>query len=338
MTLAGHAEVLKLARLLGTEPERLEYLEALAPADVRELRERAAVALHDHDRRFGRVALASRIPPAPMTAWIAQHLFGAMLCAWIAGLLDARRAIDLARRMPAAYLADMAMQLDPRRVHDIIFGLPARLIGEVAAVLTERREYIAMGRFVGHMTDDALLEAFAVIDDESLLRISYFVEEKDQLDHVVSLLETDRLQGAIRAATEADLWPQALDLLTRISPEQAGELADLAARQDDDVLGGMVRTAQRDGLWDVVLPVTETMSDAGLRRLAGLPALHAPEVLAAIADAALASGRLADLMPLTDWMPAEAQQIVRERVAPSAPIAKRSGRAGRPPRRRRPSP
>jgi hypothetical protein len=314
MTLEGHAEVLKLARLLGTEPARLDYLEALSPADVRELRERAAVALHDNDRRFARVALASRIPPAPMTAWIAQHLFGALLCARIAGLLDPRRAIDLAKRMSPGYLADMAMQLDPRRVHEIIFGLPPALIGEVAAELTAREEYIAMGRFVGHMTDDALLEAFAVIDDASLLRISYFVEEKDQLDHVVGLLETDRIQGAIRAATPADLWPQALDLLTRISPEQAGELADLAAAEDDAVLGGMVHTAQRDRLWDVVLPVTETMSDEGLQRLAGLPAMHAPQVLAAIADAAVASGRLPDLMPLMECMPPAAQQLVRERI------------------------
>ena len=315
MTLAGHAEVLKLARLLGTEPDRLEYLEALAPADVRELRERAAVALHDNDRRFGRVALASRIPPAPMTAWIAQHLFGAMLCARIAGLLDPRRAIDLAKRMPRGLSRRHgdAARPAPRARHHLRPAARA-LIGEVAAELTEREEYIAMGRFVGHMTDAALLEAFAVIDDESLLRISYFVEEKDQLDHVVGLLETERIQGAIRAATAADLWPQALDLLTRISAEQAGELADLAAGQDDEVLGGMVHTAQRDGLWDVVLPVTETMSDAGLRRLAGLPALHAPEVLAAIADAAVANGLLDDLMPLTDCMPRAAQQIVRARL------------------------
>lgn len=314
MTLEGHAEVLKLARLLGIEPARLAYLEALSPGDVRELRERAAVALHDDDHRLGRVALASRIPPAPMTAWIAQHLFGALLCARIAGLLEPRRAIDLAKRMPAAYLADMAMQLDPRRVHDIIFGLPPALIGEVAAELTAREEYIAMGRFVGHMTDAALLEAFAVIDDASLLRISYFVEEKDQLDHVVGLLETERIQGAIRAATEADLWPQALDLLTRISPEQAGELADLAAGEDDAVLGGMVRTAQRDGLWDVVLPVTQTMSEEGLRRFAALPALHAPEVLAAIVDAAVAGGLLEDLLPLAECLPPEAQAIVRELI------------------------
>ena len=188
MTLAGHAEVLKLARLLGTTPERLAYLERLTPEEIRALRERATVELYDNDRRFGRVALASRIPPAGMTAWIAQHLFGALLCARITGLMEPRRAVDLAERMPPHFLADLAMQLDPRRAREIILLLPPWLIGEVAAELTRRGEHIVMGRFVGHMTDGALKAAFRVIDEASLLRISYFVEEKDQLDHVVSLL------------------------------------------------------------------------------------------------------------------------------------------------------
>jgi hypothetical protein len=314
MTLEGHAEVMKLARLLGAAPERLAYLERLAPADVRALRERATVALFDNDRRFGRVALASRIPPAALTAWIAQHLFGALLCARVAGLLDTRRAVDLAERMAPGFLADLAVQLDPRRAREIIFALPPALIGGVAAELTRREEYIAMGRFVGHMTDAALEAAFEVIDDASLLRISYFVEEKDQLDHVVGLLATDRVRGAIRAATDADLWPQALDLLTRVSPQRAGALADLAAEEDDRVLDGMVRTAQRDGLWDVVLPVTQNMTADGRRRFACLPALHAPEVLVALVDAAIAGGLLADLLPLAALMPADAQRVVRERA------------------------
>jgi len=314
MTLEGHAEVMKLARLLGTAPERLAYLERLAPADVRALRERATVALFDNDRRFGRVALASRIPPAALTAWIAQHLFGALLCARVAGLLDTRRAVDLAERMAPEFLADLAVQLDPRRAREIIFALPPALIGGVAAELTRREEYIAMGRFVGHMTDAALEAAFEVIDDASLLRISYFVEEKDQLDHVVGLLATDRVRGAIRAATDADLWPQALDLLTRVSPQRAGALADLAAEEDDRVLDGMVRTAQRDGLWDVVLPVTQNMTAEGRRRFARLPALHAPDVLVALVDAAVAGGLLADLLPLAALMPAGAQRVVRERA------------------------
>lgn len=319
MSLEGHAEVMKLARLLGTPPERLGYLERLAPADVRALRERATVVLYENDRRLGRVALASRIPPAAVTAWIAQNLFGALLCARVAGLLDTGRAVDLAKRMPPEFLADLAMQLDPRRAREILFRLPPSLIAKVAAQLTQREEYIAMGRFVGHMTDASLQAAFEVIDDESLLRISYFVEEKDQLDHVVGLLATERLSGAIRSAPDADLWPQALDLLTRVSPERAGALADLAAQEDDYVLDGLVAAAQRDGLWDVVLPVTQNMTDEGRRRFAELPALHDPEVLGTVVDAAVASGLIGDLLPLAALLPAEARQVVDERVPGGLP-------------------
>lgn len=314
MSLEGHAEVMKLARLLGAEPARLAYLEALAPADVRALRELATQSLHEDDRRFGRVALAARIPPVGMTAWIAQHLFGAVLCARVAGLLDTGRAVAIAERLPPLFLADMAMQLDPRRAREIIFRLEPSLIAAVAAELTLREEYIAMGRFVGHMTDAALVACFAVIDAVSLLRISYFVEEKDQLDHVVSLLAIDRVRDALAGASDADLWPQALDLLTRISPERAGALADLAAEQEDGVLGGMVAAAQRDGLWDVVLPVTQTMTEDARRRFACLPALHAPQVIAALVDAALTAGLWDELAPLAELMPAEAQAVVRERT------------------------
>ena len=208
------------------------------------------------------------------------------------------------------------MELDPRRARDIIFALPPQLIGKVADVLTQRGEWIVMGRFVGHMTDDSLRAAFAVIPDAGLLRISYFVEEKDQLDHVVRLLETERLSGAIRSASEEDLWPQGLDLLTRVTPELAGWLADLASDEEDYVLDGMVHAAQRDGLWDIVLPVTQQMSEDGLARFATLPSLHTPEVIGAVIDAAYAADLLTDLLPLAALMPDEARQIVADH-APS---------------------
>lgn len=331
MTLEGHAEVLKLARLLGASGERLQYLEALDPSEVRMLRERATVVLYEGDRRFARVALASRIPPAPMTAWIAQHLFGALLCARVTGLLDPARAVAIAERLPPTFLADLAMQLDPRRARAIILRLPAALIAKVAALLTRRGEHIVMGRFVGHMTDAALRASFEVIDDASLLRISYFVEEKDQLGHVVDLLANDRVRGAIRAATDADLWPQALDLLTRVPAEQAAWLADMAAGEEDHVLEGLARCAQRDGLWDVVLPVSRNMSDAGGERFATLTALHEPEILAAIVDAAVAGDLLDDLLPLMKLLPGEARAVVNERLARrvgTAPQARRAGGLG----------
>ncbi len=319
MSLEGHAEVMKLARLLGTPPERLGYLEALGPAEVRLVRERATDWLYAaDDHRFHRVALASRLPPVALTTFIAQHAFGPLLCARVAGLLDTRLAVEIANRLPTPFVANLAVELDPRRAREVIAALAPRRIAEVAAELTAREEYIAMGRFVGFMTDAAIVACFGVIDDASLLWISYFVEAKDRLDHVVGLLTDDRVRGAIRAATAAHLWPQALDLLTRISPARAGALADLAALEDDTVLDGIVAAAQRDGLWDVVLPVTRQMSPSGRARFAGLPSLHAPEVLAAIVAGAAEDDLWLDLLPLASLLPDAAQAVVWAEIVGAA--------------------
>ncbi|HEY5195792.1 MAG TPA: hypothetical protein VIJ51_02060 [Solirubrobacteraceae bacterium] len=313
ITLAGHAEVLKLARLLGTSTDRLAYLERLSPEEIREVRERASDVLFDVDgHRFRLIALASKLPPAAVTAVIAEHAFGPLLCARITALLEVKRAVDLAERLPRKFVAALAINLDPRRAKDIVAAIPPYLIAEVAAELTRDREYVAMGRFVGYLTDDAIKAAFRVIDDASLLRISYFVEVDEHLDHVVGLLEETRIRGAIRAATAEDLWPQALDLLSRVSPQRAGRLADLAAEEDDSVLEGMVATAQRDGLWDVVLPVTNEMSQAGLARFTSLPALHDPDVLRAMVGVAIVSH--VEVLPLVSLLPLHARAIVWKEI------------------------
>ena len=170
-----------------------------------------------------------------------------------------------------------------------------------------------MGRFVGNMTDDALLACFAVIDSPTLLRISYFVEEKDQLDHVVGLLEIDRVREAIRLASEEDLWPQALDLLTRVSPERAGALADLAAEEEDLVLDGMVaRGAARRpvGRRPAGHAEHERRGPASASRCC--PPSTSRTSSSAIVDAASADDLMDDLLPLAALMPDDARQAIAD--------------------------
>jgi hypothetical protein len=315
LDLKKHAEVLKLARLLSEPPRRLHYLEKLRPDDIRHLRELATdTHYHSDIERFQRIAFASRLLPVALTALIAQKAFGSFLCARIAGVLDTSHAIALADRMPADFLADLAVELDPRRCSDIIAGMPAEQIAEVAEILAARDEYVAMGRFVGHMTDEAIEACLEVIDEPALLRISYVLEGDDGLERVIGLMSEEHLRRAIRAATDHDLWHEALDLLGRVSDRLAGRLGDVAAREDDRVLAGMVRTAQRDELWDAVLPVMRNMTEPGRRRFAELPAIHEREVLAAIVRSAMLGDAWRDLLPLVPLLPREAQAQVWSEV------------------------
>ncbi len=250
--LRSRAEVMKLARLLQRDPAQLEHLELLPPDDLRTLREQVTEMLFTaHDSTLQRLASASKLLPVGLVAMISQHAFGAMLSARISGMLDPRRAVDVAEKLPPAFLADIAAELDPRRASNVIAGMPADQIVGVTRELTRRGEYVTMGRFVGHLGDDALLAAVATIDDATLLRTAFVIEERDRLDALADLISDERLEALLDAAEREALWPEVIDLLTHLDQER---LAEGLSRMDPERQELIAERAREAGLlsWPAV--------------------------------------------------------------------------------------
>jgi hypothetical protein len=213
--LEVEAEILKLARLLGCDAERLSYLERVPAGDIRALREQATEMLFTtHEGTLQRLAAASGLLPVGLLASIGQRAFGAMLSARIAGMLAPARAVEIAARLPTDFLADVAAELDPRRASDVITAMPPRQIAEVTRELARREEYVTMGRFVGHLGDGALAAALAALDDHALLKTAFVMEEKHRLDEVVALLGEQRIRGLIETAEAAAVWSDLTELLS----------------------------------------------------------------------------------------------------------------------------
>jgi hypothetical protein len=302
VALETRAELIKLARVLGDPLEDLAYLERAAPEDLRVLREQATDALFEGDRdRLFKLALVSRIIPSPIAAKIAHWALGPLLSARVTGLLDPSKAVDLAKRLPAAFLADIAVELDPRRAREVIERLPAQQVAEIAGELARRDEEVAMGRFVSYLDDEAISAAMENIDDPSLLRIAFVMEGKDRLDDILALLPERRLAGVMHAADRDGLWAEALDLLNHMSKERQGALAEIAATEG--LLESLTATASAEGLWDVVLPVIPAMSEASRLSLAHLPVVEDRDSLAAILTTAGEHDLWAALLPLVEHLP-----------------------------------
>ena len=228
--LQAHAEVMKLARLLGREPEELAYLEQLPADDLLALRDSVTETLYDaNGGALGRLAAASRLLPAGLTATIGHRAFGPLLSARLAGLLDTDKAVDVAGRLPPPFLADVAVELDPRRASDLIASIAPALIGQVTAELVARREYVTMGRFVGHLSDAAIDAALAAMDDEAVLQTAFVIEDRSQLSRLFAKLPKDRSLGVVAAAADEGLWLEALDLLNHLHTRQRKEMV-LSAR------------------------------------------------------------------------------------------------------------
>ncbi len=303
--LENRAEIAKLARLLARDVDELDYLTQVPADDVRRLREQVTEVLFNAGGpALGRLAAASKLLPIGLVATMGERVFGPVLSARVAGLLEPDRAIEMAARLPIGFLTDVATELDPRRAHDVIARIPPEQIAQITRELIQRGEYVTMGRFVGHLERPALTAAIKVMDDRALLHVAFVLETKQSLRDLIDLLPPARLDSVIDTAAREDLWPEALDLFTHLSEAQRSDLINRAADRDDAVLDGLILSAQEQGMWHVVLPLTRLMTPASLRRFATLASIQTDGVLDNIVQVAALHEELWDgLIPIVSVLP-----------------------------------
>lgn len=314
--LVAVAETTKLARLLGiTDPTDLDFLVDLPPAAIREFRERATDRLFDRDtKRLKGVAQGAKLVPVSISAKVAERAFGPTLCAATANAVDPTRAIDIAKSLPAKFLAEVSVQLDPRRTAAIIAAVPTKIVVEVARELLAHGDHITMGRFVHVVPEPALRAAAPVMSDADLLRIAFLLEDKTAIDKVLHIV-ADRVPGVIRAASEQNMWAEGIDLLDSIAPHNRAWIGDTAAGLGGNVLDALINAVYELRAWATLLPITSAMSHDSLRIFAERPTVHAEPVLAAIMDTALDGGHWLNLLPLAAHLPETQIAIVAARVA-----------------------
>jgi hypothetical protein len=259
------AEILKLARLLDRDPATLAYLADVPADDLRELREQTTERLFTaQGRTLARLAAASKVLPTGLIATISERAFGPLLSAHVAGMLEPARAADVAAKLSPSFLVDVAIEIDPRRASDVIGRIPPRQVADVAAELVQRKEYVAMGQFVGHIGTDALRAALDVMSDRDLLEVAFVLEQKDGLDELVSLLPAERLPAVIETAAQDDLWPQALDLLGHLSDAKLRGLEQQLVERVADLPAAKRRQiaaeAREAGLLDRLGPLREALA------------------------------------------------------------------------------
>jgi hypothetical protein len=268
-SLQARAEILKLARILEREPDTLDYLERVPAADIRALREQVTDMLFSaHDETLSRLAAASKLLPVGLVALIGEKTFGPVLSARMAALLDPGRAADMADKLPTPFLADVAIAIDPRRSSAVIGRIPPARIAEITAELVRREEYVTMGRFVGHLSDEAIAAALTAMDERALLQVAFVLEDRDRLDRFADLLSDERLDQAIQTAASADLWAEALDLLGGLDVRRRAALISRPAAQDDAILDSLIEAVQSQDLWDSVLPLVELLPRHAQERVA----------------------------------------------------------------------
>jgi hypothetical protein len=307
------AELVKLSLLLGVPSDELSFLEQLPLPTLITVRKLTTDRLFtDGQKLFQKLASASKLLPAGMTASIGEKIFGAMLCARIASEMPHQRAVELADKMTIPFLANVTLELDPRRVKDIIQNMPISRLRAVATELLAQKHYIIMGGFVGYMLPAQLKIILQdITSEEALLHVGFFIENKHQLSDIIRLLPKDRLHKLIGyLQAHDDLWPEALALMIHVDDALKCELGDIAAGQDESVLHQLVATVQRLDLWQDALPLFACMSPATQLKLIQTPLLSEAIPLTNVLVNTDRFSLWAVLLPLMDHMSPAQRQLL----------------------------
>ena len=124
------AEREKLARVLHCEPGAVDFGQALDVAGMRRLRESVSAALFDEHRHlFQKLADASRLLPAGISAKLSEKVFGPLFSARISGLLSVDKAVAIAEKLHTDFLADVTIEMDPRSARELLQRLGEALRG-----------------------------------------------------------------------------------------------------------------------------------------------------------------------------------------------------------------
>jgi hypothetical protein len=223
------AELVRLGRALGVDPDELAYLEPAGSAALRALRPLVLDRLYaGEDALLHRIAAAGRLVPIAINAHITPRAVPPMLAAALVSTLEPERAVKIAARLPAAYLAEAAKVMDPRRIGRLIPVLPLELMITVTRRLVAEQEFVTMGSLVTSLGDAEIRALLPVVADVDLLHLSFHLERKDELDRLATLI-ADRLDGILTAAQEHDLWDEALDVVSHFGPANVQRVAELAA-------------------------------------------------------------------------------------------------------------
>jgi hypothetical protein len=219
-------ELQKLAHTLGVPPARLTSLEPIPSDDLRLLRTQIAEALFQADKpRFARMAALSSAVPVAVAAKVTEHALPPVLAARTAELIDPHRAAEMVSRLSDGYLADVSAAMDAARAPEVVARIPAERVATIALELARRKEWVVIGAFVAHISDEALASSIQSLDGEQLLRVGFVLDEKSRLAEISTIVSDDQRDAMLAAAAKHKLWTELDDLMAHLGPTEASWLA-----------------------------------------------------------------------------------------------------------------
>ncbi|ABW66763.1 magnesium transporter [Desulfosudis oleivorans] len=289
-----------LESILAADPSQYEFLARLTPAEQKEL---ARLIKKRVDEESGVVVsimtVGSRIVPAVISAQFAKSMEPSTV-ARISDKVSVGKAIAIAKRLDADFLAEVAVYQDPQKVAAVVEGLPDDDLVEITEILFLKKDYRVVAGFSDGLSPEKLTRVAERIDDPAtLIEIARHMQNREKVVAVAIALSDDYLLGFMDLLSSGDDYGLAAEvgramdtdrqvrLLDRLDPEKAARLASL---YPPETIARIMEKINNDKLVDIARllspeTIARVMEITDNNRVVTIAGLLPPETMGRVSQA-----------------------------------------------------
>jgi hypothetical protein len=216
-------EIYKLLHFLQVENNAdYDFLEKLSAEDLQKLRLQVIeVAQIEQADIWKRLAGVAKFMPSFMNAKVAETVLGPLIAANMSYYMPERDAIAIMKHMSTNFLATVSEFMVPEKAKHLLNAIPMDIMKKVTVRVIAQKKYLTAAGFVDVLEMSRLIELSKVIEqEEDLIRISMYVENKPYVAKIVEGYTLDRLLKIIEKAYKLELQEEVLRVFEHLDSPQ----------------------------------------------------------------------------------------------------------------------
>jgi len=201
-----NVELRRLALLLHTSVEELDYLKSIGPEGVQTLRLKFQDSLiDDFEPALSKLASTASMTPTSVSEKICVKYLGPTLTSYLSYYTPIKMATKLAQRFAPDFMIEVASEQIPERAKALLEDFPVDLMRPVTRGLVGREDWATMGGFVDYLPAEKSLALMAEVPDPvANLRIASFAQNKELIARMVTQFDDATLTALVVAAADGD--------------------------------------------------------------------------------------------------------------------------------------
>ena len=229
-------EKYKLQHFLQVEnDESYDFLDKLTVEELQKLRLQVIeVAQIEQADIWKRLAGVAKFMPSFMNAKVAETVLGPLISANMSYYMPERDAIAIMKHMSVKFLAIVSEHMVPEKARHLINAIPMDVMKKVTIQVISQKKYKTAAGFVDVLDIDRILDLSKVIsNEEDLIHISLYVENKAYVAKIVEGFTLDRLLKIIETSYQMGMQDEVLRVFEYLSSPEVKRVLGLVNTMPD---------------------------------------------------------------------------------------------------------